>query len=68
MGQNVCCDCRTLIPQLQDDSLSLVVTSPPYVNQREDDYDSIPEEIYAPFIADIAKALLPKLKEDGSLI
>jgi DNA modification methylase len=56
-----------LIPQLPDNSISLVVTSPPYAKQR-DQYKGIPAEEYPKWFAGIMKALRPKLTEDGSVL
>src|SRR5208337_4801840 len=39
-------DCLDLIPNLEDRSVSLVVTSPPYAEQRAGHYEGIPEEDY----------------------
>ena len=42
-------DCLDLIPTLEDGSVSLVVTSPPYAQQRAGHYEGIPEEDYPDF-------------------
>ena len=42
-------DCLDLIPTLEDESVSLVVTSPPYAEQRAGHYEGIPEEDYPDF-------------------
>ncbi len=60
-------DCNELIKQLPDNSVDVLVTSPPYWGQRtskgagvEDD----PRE-YLEFMADTFSHFLPKLKQDG---
>src|SRR6266704_3717758 len=45
LNQVVCGDCLDLIPELPDQSISLVVTSPPYAQQR-DEYESISDTAY----------------------
>jgi DNA modification methylase len=62
-------DCRERIPELPDDSIDIVVTSPPYWGQRvsagagmEDD----PRD-YVRLLIDVFIRLLPKLKTDGIL-
>jgi DNA modification methylase len=60
-------DCLHLIPQLPDESVDIVVTSPPYWGQRtscgigtEDD----PRD-YIEFLKAVFVAILPKLKPEG---
>ncbi len=67
---NVACgDCLDLIPQLPDNSLDVIATSPPYWGQRtstgtgtEDD----PRD-YVKVLSSIFLALMPKLKNEGIL-
>lgn len=66
LNQVVHGDCFELIPQLTDDSISAVITSPPYAQQR-DQYDGIPNTEYPQRMADLMTAIYPKLKEDGSV-
>ena len=44
-----CVDCREAIKQLKDDSVQLVVTSPPYALQRKKQYDSVSPDAYPAF-------------------
>ena len=60
-------DCLDLIPTLENGSISLVVTSPPYADQRADHYEGIPEEDYPDFTVQWMTALAPKLTPDGSV-
>jgi DNA modification methylase len=62
-------NCRELIGELPDESIDVVVTSPPYWGQRiglgmgnEDD-----PRVYVRELAAVFTALLPKLKRDGLL-
>ena len=60
-------DCLDLIPSLEDGSVSLVVTSPPYAQQRAGHYEGIPEEDYPEFTVQWMTALEPKMTPDGSV-
>ena len=60
-------DCLDLIPTLDDGSVSLVVTSPPYAEQRAGHYEGIPEEDYPEFTVQWMTALAPKMTPDGSV-
>ncbi len=60
-------DCLDLIPTLEDGSVSLVVTSPPYAQQRAGHYEGIPEEDYPDFTVNWMTALAPKVTPDGSV-
>jgi DNA modification methylase len=61
-------DCLDLIPTLEDESVSLVVTSPPYAQQRAGHYEGIPEEDYPEFTVQWMTALEPKMSPDGSVL
>ena len=60
-------DCLDLIPTLKDESVSLVVTSPPYAQQRAGHYEGVSEEDYPDFTVDWMTALAPKMTPDGSV-
>jgi site-specific DNA-methyltransferase (adenine-specific)/site-specific DNA-methyltransferase (cytosine-N4-specific) len=64
----LCGDCLDLLPTLEDGSVGLVVTSPPYADQRVGHYAGIPEDEYPEFTVQWMEALRPKLKEDGSVM
>lgn len=61
-------DCLDLIPTLEDGSVGLVVTSPPYAEQRKGHYGGIPESSYPAFTVQWMDALRPKLAPDGSIL
>ena len=61
-------DCLDLIPTLEDGSVGLVVTSPPYAEQRKGHYGGIPEAAYPEFTVQWMGALWAKLKDDGSVL
>ena len=60
-------DCLDLIPTLEDGSVSLVVTSPPYAQQRAGHYQGVSEEDYPDFTVQWMTALAPKMTPDGSV-
>jgi DNA modification methylase len=62
-------DCRKLLPDLPDESVDVVVTSPPYWGQRTSDANGVEADprSYLAELTDIFAALLPKLKPAGIL-
>ncbi|MPS28831.1 MAG: site-specific DNA-methyltransferase [Alcaligenaceae bacterium] len=60
-------DCLELIPQLPDESVDIVVTSPPYWGQRHSQGTGIEEDPrdYVQFLTDVFLRILPKLKPGG---
>jgi site-specific DNA-methyltransferase (adenine-specific)/site-specific DNA-methyltransferase (cytosine-N4-specific) len=60
-------DCLDLVPTLEDASVGLVVTSPPYAQQRAGHYEGIPEEDYPDFTVQWMTALAPKMTPGGSV-
>jgi DNA modification methylase len=62
-------DCRKLLLDLPDESVDVVVTSPPYWGQRTSDANGVEADprAYLAELTDIFVALLPKLKPTGIL-
>ena len=60
-------DCLELIPQLPDESVDVVVTSPPYWGQRHSNGTGVEEDPrdYVRFLTDVFMGILPKLKPGG---
>lgn len=60
-------DCLELIPQLPNESIDVVVTSPPYWGQRHSKGIGMEEDPrdYVKFLTDVFMGLLPKLKPGG---
>ena len=60
-------DCRTLIPKLPDQSIDVLVTSPPYWGQRISNGMGTEEDPrdYLTFLIDTFVTFLPKLKKYG---
>ena len=68
LGAAYCGDSRELITELADDSVNLVLTSPPFALQRQKDYRELAQHEYVDWLSGFAEALIPKLKNDGSLV
>ncbi|MHB8360689.1 MAG: DNA-methyltransferase [Thermoplasmataceae archaeon] len=61
-------DCREVLKQFPDNSIDLIVTSPPYADNRKNGYEGIPTNKYVEWFLPISKELLRVLKLDGSFI
>lgn len=61
-------DCRDELKQLEDDSIDLVVTSPPYADQRKSTYGGIHPDKYVEWFLPISQDLLRVLKPTGTFI
>jgi DNA modification methylase len=68
LGAAYCGDSRALITELADDSVNLVLTSPPFALQRQKEYRELAQHEYVDWLSGFAEALIPKLKSDGSLV
>lgn len=60
-------DCLEGIKQLDNNSVSLVITSPPYAMQRKFQYGGINEKDYPEWTLKWMEELRPKLKDDASV-
>jgi DNA modification methylase len=60
-------DCLELIPQLPDNSIDVVVTSPPYWGQRHSNGTGAEDDPrdYLAFLVNVFTSILPKLKPEG---
>ena len=61
-------DCLEALRLLPDNSVDLIVTSPPYADQRSSTYGGIKPEKYVEWFLPISKELLRVLKPDGTFI
>ena len=61
-------DCRKELKKLPDNSVDLIVTSPPYADQRQATYGGITVEEYVKWFLPISKELLRVLKPTGTFI
>lgn len=61
-------DCLTVLKSVPDNSVDLIVTSPPYADQRKDIYDSIHPDKYVKWFMPRADEFYRVLKPTGSFI
>ena len=67
-GMCVCGDSLELLTNLQDESINLVVTSPPFALQRQKEYGNEKQEEYVNWLCEFGKIVYQKLKSDGSFV
>jgi len=61
-------DCIKLIPTLEDGSVGLVLTSPPYADQRAGHYEGVAEADYADWTVKWMGLMWDKLADDASVL
>ncbi|MDX1972186.1 MAG: site-specific DNA-methyltransferase [Candidatus Sumerlaeia bacterium] len=61
-------DCKEKLAELESNSINLIVTSPPYADQRKNTYGGITPDNYVEWFLPISKELLRVLKPDGTFI
>lgn len=67
-GKCICGDSLELLNQLDDISINLVVTSPPFALQRKKEYGNENQEQYVDWLCKFGKLIYQKLKDDGSFV
>lgn len=63
-----CGDSKDVLKNIADNSVDLIVTSPPYAEQRKKTYGGILNENYVEWFLPISSELLRVLKPDGTFI
>jgi site-specific DNA-methyltransferase (adenine-specific)/site-specific DNA-methyltransferase (cytosine-N4-specific) len=61
-------DAAEILQNIEENSVDLVVTSPPYADQRKNTYGGIPADKYVEWFLPISKELLRVLKPTGTFI
>ncbi len=61
-------DCQTILISIPDNSIDLIVTSPPYADQRKHTYGGVHPDKYVDWFLPISKELMRVLKPTGSFI
>jgi site-specific DNA-methyltransferase (adenine-specific) len=61
-------DCLDKLKELQDHSIDLIFTSPPYADQRKNTYGGIHPDEYVEWFLPISKELFRVLRPDGTFI
>lgn len=68
MGAAFCGDSLELLRKLPDESVNLVLTSPPFALQRKKEYGNKDQGEYIDWLAKFASLVYQKLKHDGSFV
>ena len=61
-------DCKEELQRLDDDSIDLIVTSPPYADARKNTYGGIHPDKYVEWFLPISEELLRVIKPTGTFI
>jgi DNA modification methylase len=61
-------DCKEILRQIPDNTVDLVVTSPPYADQRKNTYGGIHPAKYVEWFLPITEQLLRVLKPTGTFV
>jgi site-specific DNA-methyltransferase (adenine-specific)/site-specific DNA-methyltransferase (cytosine-N4-specific) len=61
-------DARFILKEMADNTADLIVTSPPYADQRKDTYGGIPADEYLDWFLPISQELLRVLKPTGTFV
>jgi DNA modification methylase len=67
-GSAYCGDSLELLKEFPDDSVNLVMTSPPFALLRKKEYGNKEQHEYVEWLAEFAKVVLKKLTHDGSFV
>lgn len=67
-GLQVCGDSREVLKYLEEDSVDLIITSPPFALLRQKSYGNENQEQYVDWLADFGIAAYRVLKETGSFV
>ncbi len=61
-------DARELLCHIPDNSVNLIMTSPPFALQRKKEYGNVDESDYVPWFGSFATEFKRILRQDGSLV
>ncbi len=68
LGQCICGDSLEELEKLDDASINLVVTSPPFALQRKKAYGNEEQKTYVDWLCRFARLVYQKLRDDGSFV
>jgi site-specific DNA-methyltransferase (cytosine-N4-specific) len=68
LGAAFCGDSLELLEKLPDDSVNLVITSPPFALERQKEYGNKDKSEYVDWLTQFAKLVFQKLRSDGSFV
>ncbi len=61
-------DSRRLLAKLDDDTVNLVITSPPFALQRQKEYGNVDQDAYVDWLTEFGRLVHKKLRKDGSFV
>jgi len=61
-------DCKEVLKTIDENSINLIITSPPYADRRKNTYGGIKPENYVDWFLPISNELLRVLKPSGTFI
>lgn len=61
-------DAGKLLTELPDNSVNLVITSPPFALQRQKEYGNLDQSEYVDWLIGFGRSIFKKLREDGSFV
>jgi DNA modification methylase len=67
-GKAICADSLQILSELKDDSVDLVITSPPFALLRKKEYGNESQADYVEWLGEFAKVVYRKLKDTGSFV
>src|SRR5436853_1869375 len=67
-GLQVAADSRDVLRSLPDQSVDLIVTSPPFALLRQKSYGNMEQEAYVEWLTEFGQAALGPLKDSGSFV
>jgi site-specific DNA-methyltransferase (cytosine-N4-specific) len=68
LGAAFCGDSLQLLAELPDESVQLVITSPPFALQRQKEYGNETQDRYVDWLLQFAAMVFRKLRPDGSFV
>lgn len=68
LGAIYCADSLKMLEQLPNNSINLVMTSPPFALQRQKEYGNQEQDEYVEWLAEFGKLIYQKLTDNGSLV
>jgi site-specific DNA-methyltransferase (cytosine-N4-specific) len=67
-GVAYCCDSIEILKQLPENSINLILTSPPYALHFKKEYGNVEKDAYVKWFLGFAKEFFRVLKDDGSFV
>jgi len=68
LGKCVCGDSLEVLKQIPDNSINIVMTSPPFALQRKKEYGNEEQSNYVNWFCEFAEIVKQKLADDGSFV